>query len=375
MQKDLGWLAGRLAIEGEFISAVPYGSGHINQTYAATYGTPVPGGRQATRRYIHQRINETVFRDPQALMRNMARVTHHIRGKLEARGVDPIDRHALTLVPTRDGDDYLVDDSGGYWRTFVFVEDATTYDVVETPKQAHEVARAFGEFQQQLIDLGGPDLVATIPGFHDTRGRLRAFEEAVERDGFNRAAGVAEEIGRYEAYAPIAGALLDLQDRGEIPQRIAHNDTKINNVMIDNTTGEAVCVIDLDTVMAGLALDDFGDLVRTSTCFAKEDDRDLSKVVVEMPIFESLVHGYLSSAGDFLEPAEIDNLVLAGKLMTFECGLRFLTDHLEGDVYFRIHHDGHNLDRARVQLALVDSIEAHEDEMRRAVERALQAVT
>jgi len=375
VEKDLRWLADRLEIEGEFVSAVPYGSGHINQTYAATYATPVPGGRPATRRYIHQRINEKVFRDPEALMGNMARVTHHVRGKLEARGADSIDRRVLTLVPTRDGADYLVDDRGGYWRTFLFIEDATTYDVVETPQQAHEVARAFGEFQHQLIDLGGPDLVTTIPGFHDTPARLRVFEKAVERDGFNRAAGVAEEIGRYEAYAPIAGALLDLQDQGEIPQRIAHNDTKINNVMIDNATGEAVCVIDLDTVMPGLALDDFGDLVRTSTCFAKEDDRDLAKVVVEMPIFESLVHGYLSAAGGFLDPAEIDNLVLAGKLMTFECGLRFLTDHLEGDVYFRIHHEGHNLDRARVQLALVDSIEAREDEMQRAVERALEAVT
>jgi aminoglycoside phosphotransferase (APT) family kinase protein len=364
-------LAERLAIEGTFVSAVPYGSGHINRTYAATYST----GPRMTRRYIHQRINETVFRDPAALMRNMSRVTRHVRAKLEARDLDDIDRRVLTLVPTIDGADYLVDDDGGYWRTFLFIEDATTYDVVETADQAHEAARAFGEFQRQLSDLGPPELAPTIPGFHDTPERLQAFERAVEADAFNRAAGVADEIRRYESWAPIAGRLQDLQRRGEIPLRVAHNDTKINNVMIDNASGEAVCVIDLDTVMQGLALDDFGDLVRTSTCFAKEDDRDLSKVVVEMPIFEALVQGYLSSAAGFLNQVEIDHLVLAGKLMTFECGLRFLTDYLEGDVYFRIHREGHNLDRARVQRTLVESIDAHEDQMSRAVEQAVGAVS
>ena len=275
MQKDLSWLGDQFVIDGDFISAVPYGSGHINETFAASYATAA-GGRR--RRYIHQRINHQVFRDPAALMRNVARVTRHIRAKLEAEAAGEIDRRVLTLVPTRDGADYLVDEDGGYWRTYLFIERAATFDVVEAPEQAREVARAFGEFQQQLTDLGPPSLVDTIPGFHDTPRRLEAFRHAVANDVAGRVAGADEEIRRLESFAPLADTVLSLVRQGLVPLRVAHNDTKINNVMIDDATGKAVCVIDLDTVMPGLALDDFGDLVRTSVCFAKEDDRDLSKV-------------------------------------------------------------------------------------------------
>ena len=189
-----------------------------------------------------------------------------------------------------------------------------------------------------------------------------------------RVAGAAEEIRRLEGFSSLADAILSLVRQGQVPLRVAHNDTKINNVMIDDETGKAVCVIDLDTVMPGLALDDFGDLVRTSICFAKEDDRDLSKVQVELPLFEGLVHGYLEATGELLTDAEIDSLVLAGKLMTFECALRFLSDHLQGDTYFRVHHEGHNLDRARVQIALLDSIVRHESTMQKIVSRAANRV-
>ena len=368
MQKDLSWLGGQLVIEGKFISAVPYGSGHINDTFAASYEVPAAAGTRR-RRYIHQRINHQVFKDPAALMDNVARVTRHIRAKLEAAGIEDIERRVLSLLPTRDGADYVIDDDGAYWRTYLFIEGAATYDVVETPSQAREVAHAFGEFQKQLADLGPPPLAATIPGFHDTPVRLQAFHRAVEVDAVDRAAGVSGEIRRLEGYAPLADALLSLLRQGRIPLRVAHNDTKINNVMIDEATGKALCVVDLDTVMPGLALDDFGDLVRTSTCFAREDDRDLSHAVVELPIFEALTQGYLGAAGELLGDAEIDSLVLSGKLMTYECALRFLTDHLEGDTYFRVHREGHNLDRARVQLALLDSIVAHEGEMEKIVAR------
>ncbi len=367
MQKDLSWLGGQFVIEGEFVSAVPYGTGHINDTFAASYEVRGEGRR----RFIHQRINHEVFKDPASLMDNVARVTRHIRAKLEACGAEDIDRRVLTLVPTRDGADYLVDDEGEYWRTYVFIEQATTYDVVEAPAQAREVARAFGEFQRQLTDLAPPSLVETIPDFHTTTLRLDAFRRAVEADAAGRAVGVAGEIRRLESFAPLADGLLALVRQGLVPLRVAHNDTKINNVMIDEETGEGVCVIDLDTVMPGLALDDFGDLVRTSVCFAKEDDRDLSKVEVELPLFEGLAHGYVGAVGDLLTDAEVDGLVLAGKLMTYECALRFLTDHLEGDTYFRVHHEGHNLDRARVQLALLDSITAHEEEMETIVAAAV----
>ena len=370
---DLSWLGKQLEIDGEFISAVAYGSGHINETFAATYEMGAVGKGTETRqcRFIHQRINSNIFKDPTTLMCNLARVTQHIRGKLEAQGEEDLERRVLTLISTRDNIDWVIDERGNYWRTFQFIEGATTFDVVETVDQAREVGYAFGEFQSQLIDLGPPQLAFTIPDFHNTRERLRAFQEAVERDVCNRAASVCDEISRIDHYVDSVDDLLKLQRAGEIPLRVVHNDTKINNVLIDDETGKGLCVIDLDTVMPGLVADDFGDLVRTSSSFAREDERNLSKVVVELPIFEALVIGYLSASGSFLTDSEVDSLVIGSKLMTYEQALRFLADHLAGDTYFRIHREAHNLDRARVQIALLDSIVAHENEMRSIVDLAV----
>lgn len=373
MRRDLAWLGAQLTIDGRFASAVPYGIGHINQTFVATYVGAGGQGSEDTR-YIHQRINTDIFKDPVALMGNVARVTDHLRRKLEQQNIDDIDRRVLQLLPTIDGADFVVDDEGGYWRTYRFIEGATTYDVVSTVEQAFEVARVFGEFQRLLSDLAPPPLSTTIPDFHNTPLRLTAFDDAVRQDPRNRAAKAAAEIAAIEEYASLAGALASLHDAGAIPRRVVHNDTKINNVLIDDETGEGLCVIDLDTVMPGLVLDDFGDLIRTSTSFAKEDDRDLAKASVELPIFASLVRGYLSSAGEFLNREEIAGLVLSGKLMTFEASVRFLTDYLLGDTYYRIHHAGHNLDRARVQLHLLDSIRDNADEMERLVEEAAKQV-
>ncbi|MDP7211774.1 MAG: aminoglycoside phosphotransferase family protein [Vicinamibacterales bacterium] len=371
---DLSWLGKQLEIDGEFISAVAYGSGHINETFVATYEMRAVGKGTETRqcRFIHQRINTNIFKDPATLMCNLARVTKHIRGKLEAQGEDDLERRVLTLISTRDNIDWVIDERGNYWRTFQFIEGATTFDVVETVDQAREVGHAFGEFQGQLIDLGPPQLAFTIPDFHNTRERLRAFQEAVERDVCNRAASVRDEISRVDHYVDLVDDLLKLQRAGEIPLRVVHNDTKINNVLIDDETGKGLCVIDLDTVMPGLVADDFGDLIRTSSSFAREDERDLSKVVVELPIFEALVIGYLSASGSFLTDSEVDSLIVGSKLMTYEQALRFLADHLTGDTYFRIHREAHNLDRARVQIALLDSIVAHEDEMRSIIELAVK---
>ena len=370
---DLSWLGKQLEIDGEFISAVAYGSGHINETFVATYEMRAGGKGTGTRqcRFIHQRINANIFKDPATLMCNLARVTQHIRGKLEAQGEEDLERRVLTLISTRDNIDWVIDERGNYWRTFQFIEGATTFDVVETVDQARAVGRAFGEFQSQLIDLGPPRLAFTIPGFHNTRERLRAFQEAVERDVCNRAASVRDEINRVDHYVDLVDDLLKLQRAGEIPLRVVHNDTKINNVLIDDETGKGLCVIDLDTVMPGLVADDFGDLIRTSSSFAREDERDLSKVVVELPIFEALVIGYLSASGSFLTDSEVDSLIVGSKLMTYEQALRFLADHLAGDTYFRIHREAHNLDRARVQIALLDSIVAHENEMRSIVDLAV----
>lgn len=342
---------------GDFVSAAPYGSGHINDTYAVTMeqsGTPV--------RYIFQRLNTTIFQQPQELMENIRRVTEHQRQKLAASGIGDISRRALQLVPARDGACYAITDDG-FWRVYLFVEKARTYDVLETPEQACEAARSFGRFQAELVDLPGERLHDTIPNFHHTPRRFTALQEAISADSCNRAADAAPEIKFALERESITGHLLQLCEAGDIPERITHNDTKINNVMLDDATHEGICVIDLDTVMPGLALYDFGDLVRTSTSPAAEDERDLSKVAMRLEMFEQLIKGYLSSAGAFLTAAEVDNLVFSGRLITFEIGLRFLTDYLSGDVYFKTHRDGHNLDRCRTQFRLVAEIERQEKEM------------
>jgi Ser/Thr protein kinase RdoA (MazF antagonist) len=346
----------RFAIDGEFHGAEPWGNGHINDTYRATYRH-----NGVFRHYIHQRINHKVFRNPEAMMDNIARVTAHLQEKLGPRTA----RHGLTLVPTRNGASFCRDKEGNYWRTYHFVEGARTHDTIQTARQAYEAARAFGEFQRLLADLPSPRLNETIPDFHHTPKRFAALERAIETDVAKRAAHAKAEIRFALEHKPLCNILLD----ANLPERVTHNDTKINNVLLEEETNKAVCVIDLDTVMPGLALYDFGDMVRTATCRAAEDERDLSKIHMEMELFEALVSGYLAATNGFLTPAERALLVASGKLITFENGIRFLTDYLQGDVYFKVHRDGHNLDRCRTQFKLVESITAQEPEMNRVVAR------
>jgi aminoglycoside phosphotransferase (APT) family kinase protein len=365
---DLVEIAQAFPLLGRFLRGASHGSGHINDTFAITFdqaGTAV--------RYILQRINDRIFKDVPALMDNIQRVTSHAAAKVAASGGDDAARRALTLVPARSGGPFHRDGHGGWWRCYLFVEKARTHDLIESPRQAAEAARAFGEFQRLLLDLPGVRLRETIPGFHDTRRRFEDFRRAITNDRRRRAAEARSEIAFALTREALAGVLLDLHARGEIPERITHNDTKLNNVMLDDATHEAVCVIDLDTVMPGLALYDFGDMVRSATNAAAEDERDLAKVAMRMPIYEALVSGYLAAAGGFLNAAERAHLAFAGKLVTFEIGLRFLTDFLEGDVYFKTHRPGHNLDRARNQFALVRSIEAQESAMQAAAERIARA--
>lgn len=354
---DLHAVAAAFQLHGRFSEGAPYGSGHINDTFAITMdqaGRPV--------RYILQRINDRIFRDVPALMDNIHRVTSH-SAQVAAKEGSSDSRNALALVPARDGAAWHRDPQGGFWRCYLFIEQARTYDVVESPRHAFEAARAFGAFQRMLVDLPGARLHETITGFHDTRARLETLKRAVAADRAGRAHEVRAEIDFALAHEPIAGVLLDLQARGDVPERVTHNDTKFNNVMLDERTACAVCVIDLDTVMPGLALYDFGDMVRSATNAAAEDECDVSKVAMRMDIFEGLVNGYISSAGAFLNEAERAHLAFSGKLITYEIGLRFLTDHLEGDVYFKIKRPGHNLDRCRTQFALVRSIEQQEPAM------------
>jgi hypothetical protein len=357
LKHDVRAVALQFEILGEFQSAAPYGSGHINDTYCVIFqqaGVPV--------RYILQRINHNIFKNPVALMENIQRVTAHLAAKVA--GQPDATRRVLTLVPTRRGAAWHVDADGNHWRAYLFIEKARTYDAVESAEQAFKAANAFGQFQKLLADLPAPRLHDTIPDFHHTPKRFATLEAAIKADVAGRAKLAKPEIEFALAHKGITSILLD----AKLPERVTHNDTKFNNVMLDDATGEGICVIDLDTVMPGLALYDFGDMVRTTTSPAKEDERDLSKVQMQFPMFEALVRGYLASAGEFLTRTEKQFLAFSGKLITFEIGIRFLTDFLAGDVYFKVHRDGHNLDRCRTQFKLVESIEQQEDRMNKLVE-------
>lgn len=360
--RDLAPIARQFQIYGDFVSAAPYGSGHINETYAAIYNQ---SGVKI--RYIFQRMNTNVFQNPRGLMSNVAHVTGHLRAKLEAMNATDISRKALSLVPARDGNFYIDDPEQGFWRVYLFVEGAKTYDVLEHVGQAHQAARAFGEFQNLLADYDGPRLTETIPNFHNTPRRFEAFQKAVAEDVMGRAKDVQPEIDFAMSRETLANRLLVLQQSGEVPERITHNDTKLNNVMLDDATGEGLCVIDLDTVMPGLSLYDFGDMVRTACNPVPEDHPDFEQAIARKDMFKALAAGYLLGTSGTLLPVERENLVVAGELLTYECGIRFLMDHLQGDTYFRIHRPGHNLDRCRTQFALVRSLERQASEFMREV--------
>jgi hypothetical protein len=358
LRHDVREVARRFQIHGEFLSAEPYGSGHINDTYCARFDQ---GGTMV--RYLLQRINHTIFKEPVRLMENIQRVTTHLGAKMTDQ--PGASRRTLTLINCRaDGRPFYCDGEGNHWRAYYFIEKARSYDAVESTEQAFQAARAFGRFQQLLADLPAPRLHDTIADFHHTPRRFEALERAIAADSANRAQGAKAEIEFALQHQALTRVLL----AASLPERVTHNDTKLNNVLLDDVTGEGVCVIDLDTVMPGLALYDFGDIVRTTTSPTREDERDLSKVGMQFGMYEALVRGYLSSAGEFLTRAEKQHLAVAGKLITFEIGIRFLTDFLQGDTYFKVHREGHNLDRCRTQFKLVQSIEEQEERMDQLVE-------
>ena len=363
-EKQLQEISKKFQIYGGILHAETLKIGHINETYTATYDQ---GGTRV--RYIHQKINQTVFKNPAGVMKNVMRVTTHIRQKQEARNLRDVTRRSLIVIPTRDGRSFFQNGDGEVWRTFVFVEGVETYEAVQSPQQAFQAGRAFGEFQHLLVDLPGGRLFETIPDFHNTRKRFAALQQAIGKDRFNRAKEAMPEIEFALKQEPIVDVILKAMAKGKMPERVTHNDTKFNNVMLDVLTGEAMCVVDLDTVMPGCALYDFGDMVRTTTSPTLEDEPDLTKVRMQMPMFRKLAEGYLSTAGQFLTRTEKSYIAFSGKLITFEIGIRFLTDYLSGDTYFRIHRPGHNLDRCRTQFKLVESIERQEELMQKYVDR------
>ncbi len=365
MAADISFIESQFDLRGVVLEALPYGSGHINDTYRMRVSQ---GGRIID--YILQRINHHIFPNVAALMDNIERVTNHIRRKLTAAAPQTdCSRNVLTIVPTRNGASYAKDADGSYWRLYVFVADTTSIDFVSEPKQAYEAAHTFGQFQKNLTDLPGPALSEAIPDFHNTPKRFQTFLNALHADAWNRAAAAKPEIDFVLSWQDKLSAVTDGLAAGTIPTRVTHNDTKINNILLDSALGKGLCVIDLDTVMPGSILYDFGDEARTSTATAAEDEQDLSKVQFRMDLFSELAHGYLDAVREMLTAEELRLLPFSGPLMTFEVGLRFLTDFLDGDHYFKIHRENHNLDRCRTQFELVRQMMAAQDKMQTIVEK------
>jgi hypothetical protein len=350
-------------LEGKFVELAPCGSGHINDTFASSFRV---GGKIV--RYVHQWINQHVFKDPARVMENIERVTSHLRQRVIEKGGNPA-REVLTLVAAIDGRSYYQTLQGDFWRTYTYIEGARTYDTAENIQHVYHASKAFGNFQKLLADLPGGRLHETIPDFHHTRKRFDTFIRILEADPACRVRQVKPEIDFILQRESETARVVDLLESGQIPERITHNDTKLNNVMIDDCTGEGICVIDLDTVMPGSVLYDFGDAVRVGASTAAEDEPDLAQVGFDLGRFEWLARGYLEAARDFLSPMEIEQLAFSARLITLEQAIRFLGDYLNGDVYYKIHHPQHNLDRARTQLKMIAEMERQAETMTAIVNR------
>lgn len=364
MTHDMQGIGREFGLAGDLIENNPYGNGHINDTYLTRWKS-----RGEVTPWIVQRINHKIFKDPPSVMENISRISNHIRKKMETAGVQDIDRRVLTCMPASDGKYYFLDKDGNYWRIYAFIGKATSHDICTGPQLAYEAAYAFGSFQALLADFPAASLHETIPWFHHTPRRFAALEKAFNLDSANRAATSKPAIEFALARKSMTGVVSDLLEKGVIRPNVTHNDTKLNNVMIDDETGRGVCVIDLDTVMSGSILYDVGDMVRTSTITAMEDERDLSKVDMDIDRFEAVIRGYTEAAGDLPSRSEKDLLAFCGRLITFTIGLRFLTDHLAGDVYFKTHRPNHNLERAMVQFTMVRKMEERSGEMERIVRK------
>ncbi|MCC8016290.1 MAG: aminoglycoside phosphotransferase family protein, partial [Clostridiales bacterium] len=335
-----------------------FGNGHINTTYLAAYND-----NGNLRKYVVQKVNTTVFKDIDKLMDNIFSVTSYLRKEIKKNGGDE-DRETLHFIRTKSGDKYYKTESGDYYRAYIFVSDSVSYNSVDSAEIFKTSGVAFGKFQKMLSDFPANTLFEIIPDFHNTQKRYNnEFMPAVENDLSGRLNTCTDEIDFVKQRKSYCSRLVDLADLGKLPVRVTHNDTKLNNVMFDEKSGNAVCVIDLDTVMPGLALYDFGDSIRFGANTADEDEPDISKVSINLEYFKAYAQGFLSQAGNSLNQCEKDNLAFSALLMTFECGMRFLTDYLNGDTYFKIDYPTHNLVRAKNQFALVSDMEKHMDEM------------
>ena len=361
MDSDLQIIASHFGIYDQI---EPYGDGHINETFAAQPTAP---------RFILQKINSDVFKSPEQVMENIEAVTSHLRKKIIAAGGNPL-RETLTIIKTLDGKSFYKTDDGRYYRMYVFIEGARTYNVVEKPEHFYNAAKAFGRFQKLLADFPADRLHETIKDFHNTPKRFDDFEKAIADNKSGRAGTAAKEIEFALKRRSIAGTITDEMKKGGVPLRVTHNDTKYNNIMIDDITGEAVAVIDLDTVMPGSLLYDYGDSLRFGTNPVNEDEKNLDLVYCDLNLFEHFTRGFIEEMADTLTPDEIRLMPLSARLMTLECGIRFLGDYINGDTYFRTAYPEHNLVRARTQFKLVYDMEQKETQMAKIVSNIVKAI-
>lgn len=359
---DLMQISGQFSVSGDCLEVKPFGNGHINDTYAVTCASE--GG---VRRYILQKLNSRVFPHPTALMNNFAAVTAYLRPIIKKEGGDP-DRECLKVIPTVQGAAYYVDGEGEVWRMTQLIENTDAYLVAENCAMFEDAGRAFGLFIKRLEGFDAASLIEVIPDFHNTVKRYENLEKAVAADKAGRASGVKDLIDFARARKDKTSVIVSALKEGKIPLRVTHNDTKLNNVLIDTATQKAICVIDLDTVMPGSLLYDFGDAIRVGCSTAEEDEKDLSKVNFDRENFLAFTRGFMRGLGDNLTINEEKLLPTGAILMTFECGMRFLTDYLEGDVYFKTAYPEHNLVRCRTQFKLVEEMEKSLDFMQKTVD-------
>lgn len=337
-----------------------YGSGHINDTFKLTNVNA--GGAD----YLLQRINHKIFTNVEKLTDNMRKVTEHLKSKIKAYGYGDPDKEVMTLIPTDDNRFFYRDSAGDYWRMFYFLNDTKSYDIVETQKQAYEGGKAFGKFQHMLSDIPAGEMFEVIPDFHNIQKRLQHLDEAIAKDACGRVASVVAELEIVKKYAESMQYFQQPEQVAALPKRVIHNDTKFNNVLLDSND-EAQCVIDLETVMDGFVAYDFGDAIRTIINTTTEDEADLSKIQLNMPLFEAYVKGYLKEASKFLTDAEVNSLMKGALLLPYMQAVRFLTDHINGDTYFKTKFDGHNLQRARAQFQLVKMLDANAAQMHQVI--------
>jgi Ser/Thr protein kinase RdoA (MazF antagonist) len=348
--------------DGTFLNGELYGSGHIHDTFR------VETAEEEKDDYILQRLNNKIFKNIPELQHNIERVTIHLRNKLRAVPGSDIKRECLRLIPSHEGKSWIVDKEGNYWRMYLFISNHRSYNIVDSPDKAYQGGKAIGRFQAMLTDMPGEQLYETIPWFHNIEKRLQTFSQKISENPAGRAGSVKNEIDQFLQRAEEMKIILKLGREGKIPLRITHNDTKFNNILLDEND-KALCVIDLDTVMPGYVHYDFGDAIRTATNTAAEDEKDLSKVEMDINLFRAYAEGFLSETGRTLNKVEKEYLAFAPRLITYTIALRFLTDYIDGDNYFKIHHEHHNLQRARAQLRLVMSMEEQYGEMQKIIRK------